>query len=80
MVGVVNTHNTSFFQLHKMNTSRKAYTSSRRDNQAWIKRIEKEIKEYSKYSWYDRTLHDKCIEHCQKEIDTIDQELFLASF
>ncbi len=64
-----NTHSTYSFQHLKMNNSRKAYTSSRRENEAWIKRIEKEIKEYSKYSWYDRTLHDKCIELCQKEIN-----------
>jgi hypothetical protein len=62
-----------------MNNPKKAYTSSRRANEAWIKRIEKEIKEYSKYPWYDRTLHDKCIELCQKEIDTIDQEFFLTN-
>ncbi len=64
-----NTHNTYSFQHLKMNNSRKPYASSRRENEAWIKRIEKEIKEYSKYSWYDRTLHDKCIELCQKEIN-----------
>ena len=69
-----NTHNTYSFKLRKMNNSpktysqRKPYASRRRENEAWIKRIEKEIKEYSKYSWYDRTLHDKCIKHCQEEI------------
>jgi len=53
----------------KTYSNRKAYTSSRRENEAWIKRIEKEIKEFSKYPWYDRTLHDKCIELCRKEIN-----------
>ena len=51
----------------------KAYTNSRRTNENWIKKLKKEIKEYSKYSWFDRTIHDKCIEQCRKEIAALDQ-------
>jgi len=45
---------------------------TKKSYQSQIKKIQKEIKEYSKYSWYDRTLHDKCIKHCQEKIIEIE--------
>ncbi len=45
---------------------------TKKSYQKEIKKIEKEIKEFSKYDWYDRTLHDKLIKHCYEKIIEIE--------